>query len=616
MMTCRQILVRSSPLLVLALSGALFVGCGPTKPKTKLVSRYPTLPERKVPDYLKDTILQKTDLADTGPFVVSGYGLVVNLSDTGGGPYPNAVRDYMIKEMVRHGIGMPSGGIYSKINPEQALDGKKFTVAEVRGLIPPGARKDQTFDIIVNALSTSDATSLSRGSLYQTDLHVLGLRETDPSGSVNIYSKAQGPIFVNPAYALNDKSNSTGGAKLSLRNGVVLAGGRCMIDRPLRLQLRQPQRSTARQIESRINTYFQNDADMPRTNQVAAYLVADAQDEGVVNVYVPKRFRGDWQHFMGIVQHLYRDGSPGFSARQARILAQEAVKPGAYLDDISLAWEGLGEPALPFVVPLMDATKYPPSVTFAAARAAAFLGDPSAPDALLAMALQPKHPFQLAAVQALGGLPNSPGLNRMLRQLIDLPETSVRLEAYRILARNHDSLVYTRVINEEFILDIIPSSGPPLIYASREGLPRLALFGNRMSIQTPITFTALNTEFQIASSEDGNLSLFYRGSDIGKPLSMPSQPDLAEVISRLGGEGPPGARRFVFNYGEIVGIVQALSDEKKITAATGASATARRANTSFVLQKAGSIEDTIYNAPIIPGTGRPQDDGPQALNAE
>jgi hypothetical protein len=613
MMICRQILVRTSPLLAMALAGALFVGCGPTKPKTKLVSRYPTLPQKEVPDYLKGTILQKTELADTGPFIVSGYGLIANLSGTGGGPYPNAVRDYMIKELVRHGIGMPSGGEFSKVKPEQALDGKNFTIAEVRGLIPPGARKKQPFDVLVNAMASSDATSLARGTLYQTDLHVLGLRETDPSGSVNVYSKAQGPIFVNPAYGLNDKSATTGGARLSLRNGVVLAGGVSMIDRPLRLQLRQPQRSTARQIEARINLYFQNDADMPRTNAVAAFTTAEAQDEGIVDVYVPRRFRGDWQHFIGIVQHLYTNASPAFAARQARILADAAVRPDARLDDISLAWEGLGAPALPFIVPLMDATKYSPAVNYAAARAAAFLEDPSAPEALLAMARQPNHPFQLTAVQTLGGLPASPGLNRMLRQLLDLPQTAVRVEAYRILARNRDSIVYTRVIDEQFILDIVPSDGPPLIYASREGLPRIALLGNRMSVQMPVTFTALNTELQISSDPANKvLKLFYRGREIGKPLAIDSLPDLAEVISRLGGDGQPGTRRFQFNYGEIVGLVQAMSDQKKIVAAVGTGATARRANTSFVLQEAGAIEDTIYSAPVIPGTGRPQAAGTNA----
>lgn len=608
---------RTSMLLIVALASAtaigVGIGCSSNKKKEIVPPRYPTLPLREVPAYLKDTILEKTDLADTGPFVVSGYGLVANLDNTGGGPYPTAVRSYMVKEMVRHGFGLKSNDQFAKVRPEEALDSKRFAIVEVRGFIPAGARRDQTFDIVVNTLPSSDAISLARGTLYQTDLHQLGLRETSPGGSVNVYSRAQGPVFVNPAYALNDKADLTsGGAKLSLRNGVILAGGRCMIDRPIRLQLRQPQRSTARQMEQRINTFFQNDADMPRTNEVAAYTVAMAQDEGIVHVYVPKKYQGDWEHFVGIVQHLYRNGSSEFSARQARVLADEAVKPGALLKDISFAWEGLGPPALPFIVPLMDTTKYEPDVTFAATRAAAFIGEPSAAEALLAMAKKPSHPFQLAAAQTLGAMPNTPGINRMLRELLDSPQTTVRVEAYKTLARNKDTIVYSKVVNEQFILDIVPSDGPPLIYATRGGLPRIALFGNRMSLTLPITFTALNSQFQIASDETNKIvNLFYRGREIGKPLSMPSRPDIAEIVARLGGEGEPGGRRFAFTYGDVVGLIQALSDQKKLTAVIGSGAQARRLPTSFVLQEASQIEDTIYAAPAIPGTGRPQQADPE-----
>jgi flagellar basal body P-ring protein FlgI len=594
-------------------AGLVASGCA-TKPKKPVIpAKYSTVELRKVPPFLADTILQKTDIADTTPFIVNGYGLVANLDQTGGGPYPTRVRDHMVKEMMRHGFGSANSSQYAQVKPERALESKRFAVVEVRGLIPPGARQGQQFDVLVNTLPSSDATSLSRGTLYQTDLKMLGLRETAPEGSVNVYARGQGPVFVNPAYALNDQSATTGGARLSLRNGMVLAGGNCMIDRPIRLQLRQPQRSTARQIESRINTYFQDVADkFRRDSAVPSYTVAEAQDEGIISLYVPKSFDGDWEHFINVVQHLYRDGSPRFAAEQARKLADEAVKPNAPLRNISFAWEGLGKPALPFVVPLMDATKYAPDVTYAAARAAAYLGDAVAPEALLAMAKTPNHPFQLGAAQTLATLPNSPNHNRMLRDLLDSPQTPVRVTAYKALARNRDSIIYTKVVNESFVLDIVPSNGPSLIYASREGLPRIALFGNRVSVDRPIVFMALNSEFQISSDESGKfVNLFYRGRDIGKPLNIESGPDVGEIIARLGGEGPVEERRFRFSYGEIVAIVQGLADQHRLSAVVGAGATARRVPTTFVLQEAGSIEDTIYAAPAIPGTGRPQQAEPE-----
>jgi hypothetical protein len=607
----RATLACLAPLFVAGLSCALLVGgCGGKKPAAK-PPRYPTLPVREVPAYLNDTVLQKTNLADIGPFIVSGYGLVANLDGTGGGPYPTAVRNHMVKEMMRHGFGSANSSQFSAIRPERALEDKRFAIVEVRGLIPPGARNQQRFDIIVNTLPSSDAASLARGQLYQTDLHVLGLRETDPGGSVNVYARAQGPIFSNPAYALNAQAaGATGGAQLSLRNGVVLEGGRSMIDRPIRLQLRQPQRSTARQIESRINHHFQEVADRFHHNsQVPSYTVAEAQDEGIVNVYVPKAYQGDWEHFIGIVQHLYPNASPEFGARQARLLADEAVKPGAMLKNISYAWEALGQPAVPFIVPLMDATTHTPEVVFAAARAAAFLKEPSAPQVLLGIAKTGGNPFQLAAAQTLGQLPNSPGLNMMLRELLDSPQTPVRLAAYQTLATNKDNAVFSTVINEQFVLDIVRSDGPPLIYASRTGTARLALFGNQIGLDMPTVFTALNDQLLISSDEGGKyVNLFYRGRDIGKPLTVISQPNLADIIARLGGAGAVGERRFNFGYAEIVALVQALADQKKLSAGVGKGAQASRSPIAFVLQESGALEDAIYAAPAIPGTGRPQVD--------
>ena len=71
------------------------------------------------------------------------------------------------------------------------------------------------------------------------------------------------------------------------------------IDRPLVLQLRVPQRSLARQIEYRIDAAFQD------------MNAAAAQDEGLVYVYVPKKYQNDWQHFAGVMTHLFLDEHVG-----------------------------------------------------------------------------------------------------------------------------------------------------------------------------------------------------------------------------------------------------------------------------------------------------------------
>src|SRR4051812_1726059 len=91
--------------LSVACIGALAGGCGDNKPtaqRVKIPPRYANLPARKVPAYLKDTVFEKCDVTNTEPFLISAYGFVSNLNSTGDCTAPNAVRDYMVKEMIKH----------------------------------------------------------------------------------------------------------------------------------------------------------------------------------------------------------------------------------------------------------------------------------------------------------------------------------------------------------------------------------------------------------------------------------------------------------------------------------------------------------------------------------
>lgn len=586
-------------LSAVCLTTALIGGCGgdgsrkpePAKP------RYTDRGLKAVPAYLKDTILERADLENTAPFPVSGYGLVSGLRGTGENTVPLAVREYMIRMMAKHGFGMPNTPGYGRIEPETVLRDPSFSIVRVDGFVPPGARKDDMFDVQVSALDESNTTSLSHGKLFDTDLRLYGADPMRPSGSVNVYARASGPVFVNPAYALRSPAAATqSSVRASLRFGMIMDGGQCKFDNTLALMVRQPQWSTARAIEYRIDQRFQDPS------------VAAAKDEGRVYLYVPREYRGDWEHFAGVATHLFRDASPEFSALKAKQLAQEAVKPDAPLQDISYCWEGLGPEALPFVLPLLSHAS--PDVAFAAARAAAFLRDPSgsAHEALMGFARTPDHPFQINAVQTLGALESSPMIDQMLRRLLDSDQTLVRIEAYRVLARNQDPVIYSKVIQEKFVLDLVPSKGPPLIYASRRGYPRLAIFGLNAALNMPLTFTAMDSKLSLSSGGNSRgVTIFYRGEELPEPIKQVSLPDLAQVVARLAGEGAPAESRFDFSYGDIVALVQALSDARKLSAQ---GADGERVPTAFVLQELPRIQDSIYNTPHIPDLGRPQEEAP------
>jgi hypothetical protein len=141
------------------------------------------------------------------------------------------------------------------------------------------------------------------------------------------------------------------------------------------------------------------------------------------------------------------------------------------------------------------------------------------------------------------------------------------------------------------------------VYASRRGMPRIAVFGRGVSIETPIVWTAMNERMMISSQKDGpNITLFYR-DDRGRTTSMLSRPDLAEVIARLGGEGPKFEKKFDFTYADVVGIMQLLSEQKRLTA-RGEAPT----EVSFMLEDLPAGEMDVLDAVPLPEPTRPQTD--------
>lgn len=577
------------------------VGCRTEEPPKPMI-RYPARPPKEVPAFLKGTVYEATDLEAVQPFAVSGWGLVVNLRGTGDSTAPTYVREFIIREMIKHGFGMKSKGM-EDLPPERVLHDPSCAIVRVDGLIPPGTRKDQQFDVYVSALPGNNTTSLSHGQLYQMELRANGADTPNPAGNINVLGRSRGDIFINPAYALISSSTQPG-VRESMRSGVILNGGLATNDWPLLLRLRQPEWRLSRALERRIDERFQEVADVPKKTG-RGMGVGFANDEGIVSIYVPKSYRGDWEHFAGLVTHLYLDGSPANLSARAKELAAEAVKPDAPLMDISYCWEGIGQAALPFVQPLM--THSSPEVAFAAARAAAFLGDSSAHAALARMAATAGNPFQLGAVRVLGKLPNSQSINEMLRRLLNAPEALVRIEAYQVLAGRKDPAIYSKLIGEgadqKFVLDLVPSDGPPLVFATRSGTPRIAIIGRRVEVVRPVVFTAFEDRLSITSSSDSsNLTIYFRGRSVTDSVKTISRPDLAEVAARLGGETAPGEAALDFSYGDVVGILQAMGSAGQLTALRdGQPVTA-----TFMLQETAGLANEIAAAPVVdnpPATG-------------
>lgn len=572
--------------LLLSATALLVPGCA-QKPVPADVTppRYATLPPREVPTVLKGTILEIADLAEVQPRRVSGYGLVVNLDGTGDTTSPNAVREFMIKQMIKRGFGSQNLPGFEGVSPERVLRDPRVAIVRVDAFVPPGARKGQRMDAYVSVIPNNNTSSLARGTLYLCDLKPGGANPYGPDTSVNPEASARGSILVNPLYALETRDDPS--ARLSLRRGVVIGGAETKRERPLALRIRTPSPGTARYVERRIDLAFQDSS------------VAEAQDEGIVLVRVPAKFGDDWQHFVGVVMHLFLNYSNEFAAIKARQLADAAVLPDAPLENISYAWEALGEPAIPYLQPLF--THPSADVQYAAMRAAAFIGSSPAARGLLEIARNREHPFQLNAVLTLSKLPQSPLIADMLRTLLDTEDTLVRIAAYRALVQYRDPTVVSLPLADRFWLDIVPSTATPVIHATRTGEPRVAIIGSRPSLVMPVTFSAMDHRFTITSNDDERtLTMFYRPPS-GEPTSIRSRPDLAEIVARLSGV-PDSREGLRLGYGTVVGILQALASQQLLVDKTAAGSR----HASFVLEDVSGMQDVIDSAPPIDESPRAQ----------
>ncbi len=587
--------IRSLSTHAMLLAAIAISGCKNTEVEPPKRVERPALPPKEVPEFLKGTILQYSDLINTEPMRVSGYGLVVNLSGTGDTFAPRNVLRYMRSEMEKHGFGNPNLNGYEKMNPDLVLNDplKRTAIVRVDAYLPAGAKKNQPIDVQVSALENNNTTSLHRGILYSADMSQRGADPLSPgAASVNPQARASGQIVVNPVAALSE--NPTDAQKLSLKYGLIMGRGVCMVDRPMVIRLRAPEKRMARIIEQRIQERFQA-ATVVSTYQGSR--VAAAHDDSDIYIYIPQNLEIDAEHFGALVTHLYLSPSNDFAMLKARELVQIAQKDRekAPLLDISYCWEGLGKSALQEIRVLYSNDSA--DVAYAAARAGAYLGDITAHEALMQMARNKDNPFQVNAVRVLGEVPRTSRISALLHELIDTDQNLLRIEAYKAMIATNDGSILSEPIQNKYVLDIVASKGPPLVYASRSGIPRIAVIGGKTQLKSQITFLSMGGKFSISSSpERRGLQLYYRGEETMPSVSMQSQSDLPILIARLGGKGPDQeGGRFDFSYGDIVGLLSQFTEQKLIV-----SPDYPTTEVAFQLQTFPGVEDPILSAKPIP----------------
>lgn len=544
--------------VALCLATALLAGCDsmrePDPPPPA-----PPAPTFTGPRHLHGTIASVASLRGFEPQYVSGYGLVVDLKGKGANGAPPFLRQWLVNEMKKYGMGSLRYNTQS-LTPDFVLANGDAASVVIEGFIPPGAVKNTRFDVMVSALDGTTTESLRDGVLWTFDLAENGanpeLRFTTP------IAKASGPTYIDP---FEDPSAPKLAGKFE-RSAVVLSGGITTVSRPLELMLNQPSYNRARLIADRINARF------PRQPRIDKEDVANPISDSIVQIRVPTAYSRDPERLLRLIGKLYVQRGPGFEEQKAEQMASLLLGDGNYANDVTAVWEALDKPALPVIRRYYAHDRL--DVRLAALEAGTKLGD----DVTLGDEVNRGRLIDLSAhadpavrARVAGLLMHLPGNLRAsstLRRLLNDSDKSVRVAAYEAMANNGDTtlnrLPFSDAGRTKFILDVVPSD-KPMIYVSQLHVPRIAVFGQMTALNTPMLAQLWDNRLMIRQKAAGEpIDVYYMGPGdrVGKTVPIKA-PSVAALVFLLAHNPAPGTEQvgFNFSYSQVVNVLYLLEKQ-------------------------------------------------------
>jgi len=490
-------------------------------------------PEPEQPPNLDATVGDFGELFQHSAVVVKGYGIVAGLPGTGSSECPPKLRKVLSKYILTE-IGNDS-----TVNPDRFIDSPNTAVVEIYGTIPPIALKGDRFDVRVVAFSSTQTTSLAGGTLYPAEL-----KEMSRLVSFDIYTavlaRAAGPVFVNK---LNGDKNRA--------NGYVLGGGTAAESVKLAIGLYKPGFLAAAAVRNQINGRFG-----PKT--------ARAVNPGEIDFTIPAKYRNRREQFLSMLRLLYLSRDGQLLSQRIDMLIGQLVS-ASNKTDVEHALEAIGKPTLRGLWELLSSEDE--MVRFHAARCMLSIGDDRAVAVLGQFARDPGSSLRVQAVKAIGLNAKRNIAIPTLARLLDDSNFEVKFAAYEALNRLQDVSVSRTIVGNKFFIDHVTNRGPKTIYVSRQGMPRIVLFGDPIQCSDNI----------FVESEDKDIVINARRGEkyVSVMRRLPNRPklvgpllasrDVSDIIQALCGdpdtERRPGMRRGLgVSYSDIAPLLSKMCD--------------------------------------------------------
>ncbi len=437
---------------------------------------------------------------------VESVALVTQLPGTGSDPPPSPMREQMIKEMQTHDVKQATTTLAS---PQTAM-------VLVRGQIPPGAQKGDTFDVAVVNPPRSKTESLRGGFLMQSRMRehmVLGnaMREG------HVVALAKGEIIVDAFF--DDADNPANEVR-----GRALGAGIVQRSRPLGLYIVDDYASvrTSAAIGAAINLRFHH------FDHGTKKGVANPTRDNVVELAVHPRYRNNLGRYLTVIRNIPVVKSQKLLIDRVRVLERMLLEPTTS-QKAALQLEAIGEDGVPAL--RLGALSPDPEVRFYSAESLAYLDDTDAAEPLY-HAARDERAFRWRALAALSTL-NSFQAQEYLEKLMNSSSAETRYGAFRALRERNprDPMVRGELLDKKFRYHVVGTTGESMIHFSRSRRAEVVVFGQDIRIHPP-EFLFAGKEILIKREDNETLRLSRFAVD-GEDVHLTCSTKLDDMVRAI-----------------------------------------------------------------------------------
>ena len=430
---------------------------------------------------------------------VEGYAIVGGLAGTGSADCPPKIRGYLKQYILRH---VPTENVDKFINsPDTA-------VVFAEGLLPISGSKNTLFDVRVTAPGATQTTSLEHGQLYGADLRAVGRF----SMTTRVLANVKGPVYI-------DKIDSWGRPTA----GYILAGGRTLDDYKIMLSLTEPDYLISNAIRSKLVERFGQEA-------------ANALSAGQVKVTLPAQYAGRKQRFISIIKATYLSLTNQMRQEKINALVSQLTGSGDR-DSAEIGLEAIGKESLDRLGGLLNSTDG--DARFRAARCMLNLGSDKGLNIIRETAFDAGSSRRTEAIDAIAEAAKRSDAAGICRRLLRDNDVRIRLLVYEHLRRMDDLAIAEEVIGRSFYLENISLARDKLVYVSRSGIPRIAVFGGPIYCKGDLFVQSddANITLNSVTGQDG-ITIIRKipGKPEIPPVSLKCSYELSDIIRTLGSE--------------------------------------------------------------------------------